>query len=191
MHTPTPVPSLVQMAEASGWYLDGVDRADPYQAETGALRALGEIDRNNPELARVISGWAWIFDDDMHVDETTVIEYIAELDEKAPGFVPSMVELPWISDGIERWEASAASDLTVTALFYDVDFAVELATTPWVVDGVTLLEALLGIGTLGDFAGQRVLSFFSVQDGTSGERDIPASPGPCAADDGPDRLSAK
>lgn len=164
------------MAEASGWYRDGVDRDDPYQAETGALRALGEIDRNSPELVRVLSGWAWIFDDDMHVEETLVIEYIADLAGNAPGFVPSMVELPWISDGIEYWEASAASDLYGTALFYDLDFAVELATTPWVVDGVTFPEVLFGTSTLSGFAGQSVQSFINVQDGTSGERDVPASP---------------
>ncbi len=175
-HTPTPVPSLVEMAEASGWYLDGVDHDDPYQAETGALRALGQMDRNNPELVKVVSGWAWVFDDEMHIDETLVIEYIADLAEKAPTFVPSMVRLPWIVDGIERWESSAASDLYGTARFYDVDFAVELATAPWVVDGVTLHEVLFGTGTLGGFAGQRVVHFFDVQDGTSGERAVPASP---------------
>ena len=172
----TPVPSLVELATASDWYRDGLDHADIYRAEPRALRALEEIDRNNPELARVMSRWAWIFDKDMHVRETSVVEYIAGLDEKVPEFVPRIVELPWISDGIDRWEASAVGELYFTAIHYDLDFAVELATAPWVVDGVTLLEGLFGIGSLSTMSGEHEHGFFDVRDGTSEDRDIPASP---------------
>ena len=51
----TPVPSLVELATASDWYRDGLDHADIYRAEPRALRALERIDRNNPELAGVMS----------------------------------------------------------------------------------------------------------------------------------------
>ena len=143
-----PARSLVELAQASAWYRDGVDYADKYQAEPGALRALATIDRNNPQLAGVISSWAWLFDDDVHVDEAAVIEYIAALDEKVPKFAPYMVGLPWIADGVDRWESAAASGLYVTAMFYDLDFAIELATAPWVVDGIVLLEVLFGTDPL-------------------------------------------
>ncbi len=160
-----PTPSLVEIATASDWYRDGLDHASPYRAEPRALRVLEQIDRNNPELARLMSRWAWLFDEDMRPRETDVVEYIAALDEKVPEFVPRIVGLPWIQDGIDRWESSAASDLYTTAIHYDPDFAVELATAPWVVDGVTLLEGLFGIGPLSSMSGEHERDFFDVRDG--------------------------
>ena len=160
-----PTPSLVALIKASNWYLDGLDRADIYRAEPRALRALQKIDRNNPELARVMSRWAWLFDEDMHVGEASVIEYIAALDEEVPEFVPRIIELTWIADGVDRWESSAASDLYETAIHSDLSFAVELATVPWVVDGVTLLEVLFGIDPLFRMSSEREHSFSNVRDG--------------------------
>ena len=101
----------------------------------------------------------------MHVRETSVVEYIAKLDEKVPEFVPRIVGLPWIHDGIDRWESSAASELYFTAIHYDRDFAVELATVPWVVDGVTFLEALFGLGPLSRMSGEHEHGFSDVRDG--------------------------
>lgn len=174
--TPTPALSLLGMAKTSGWYRDGVDHADPYQAEPVALWGLERIDRNNRDIAGVMSGWAWIFDDDMQVGESSAIDSIAALTEKAPSVAAAMVELPWIADGIDRWETHAASDLYATAAFYDPDFALDLATAPWVVDGVAFLEAFFGIRALSAFAGERVHTFLHSQDGTSEDRALPASP---------------
>ena len=175
--TNTPVPSLVELATASGWYRDGLDHADIYRAEPRALRALEEIDSNNPELAKVMSRWAWIFDEDMNPYEVSILEYIADLDEKVPEFVPRIVELPWISDGIDRWESSAVSDLYGTAIRYDLDFAVELATAPWVVDGVTFLEVLFGIGPLSTMSGEHEHGFSDVRDGSGWTTsDLPHGP---------------
>ncbi len=153
------------MATASDWYRDGLEHADIYRAEPRALRALEEIDSNNPELAKVMSRWTWIFDEDMNPYEVGVLEYIADLDEKVPEFVPRIVELPWISDGIDRWESGAVSDLYYTSIHYDLDFAVELATAPWVVDGVTFLEVLFGIGPLSKMSGEHEHGFSDVRDG--------------------------
>ena len=165
------------MATASDWYRDGLDHADIYRAEPGALRALEKIDRNNPELARVMSTWAWIFDEDMHVRETIVVEYIADLDEEAPKLVQLIIKFPWLHDGIKREETKALSDLYGLVILYGlVDFAVELAALPWVVDGVTILETYYGIGSLSGFAGEQVHGFSNLWDGTSGDRDVPASP---------------
>lgn len=160
-----PTPSLVEIAKASDWYLDGLDHASIYRAEPRALRALDEIDRNNPELAKLMSRWAWLFDEDMHPRETGVIEYIVALDKKIPEFVPRIVDLPWIQDGIDRWESRAASDLYTTAIHYDLDFAVDLATVPWVADGVTILEVLFGIGPLSKISGEQELGSLDVTDG--------------------------
>ena len=144
----TPLPSLIELAKASAWYQDGVDYADKYYVEPIALRALEKIDRSNLQLARMMSNWAWVFDEDMQGAEANVIEYIAELDEKVPEFVPYIADLPWIADGVNRWESSAASHLYGMAVYGDPDFAVELATAPWVMDGITLVEEYFGMNAL-------------------------------------------
>ncbi len=165
------------MAEASNWYRDGVDHDDAAYREPRALRALEDIDRDSPELAEVVSGWDWVFDEDLNLDEVAVIEYLADLTREGPALVQPMVELPWIADGIDDWEVRAAGHLWLMATHYDdVDFAVELATTPWVVDGVTFLEAFFGIEALIRIAGEEPGVTFNAQDGTSEERDLPAGP---------------
>ena len=149
----TPARSLVALAAGSPWYQDGLDHDHISFPEPRAVRAFEKIDRNNPQLARVMSRWAWMFDEDMRTNEVSVIEYIASLDEKFPWFVPYIVELPWVQDGLEDWETSAISDLYAIALGDDLDFALELATAPWVVDGVSALETYAGTSSLNDIAG--------------------------------------
>ena len=146
---PTDAPSpLVEQMIASDWYRDGLNGA--YEAAT--VRALKKIDENNPELASVMSRWAWIFDEDWIPREGALVTWLAAVDEKAPEFLPLLTNLPWIPDGVDRWEIGAAIDLAVMATQGDLDSAVELATAPWVVDGVTFLEALFGITYLSDMA---------------------------------------
>ena len=124
-----------------------------------------------------MSRWAWIFDEDMNADEVSVLEYIADLDEKVPEFVPQLVELPWIPDGIDTWEASAVSDLYTTAIAYDPGFAMDLAAAPWVVDGITYPEVIFGTGPLSAISGERVHSYSNVRDGSSGTLDdLPHGP---------------
>ena len=150
---PPPAPSLAELARASAWYRDGVGHTDSSGAESQALRALTSIDRNNPQLAEKLSTWAWIFDENMIEDESRVIDYIAQLDAAAPSFVPYLVKLPWIRDSVDLGEERAVSYLRWTALYRDLDFAVEVATAPWVVDGITLVEAHFGIQPLYDISG--------------------------------------
>ena len=169
----TPLPSLIELAKASAWYQDGVDNA----TEQSTLMLLERIAKNNnSQLARVMSGWDWIFDKDMSWIENYTISNIAELDEKAPEllpyiaqlgetapealtwiaelgetapeFVPYIIELPWIVDGIDLWEGFAVGDLNRNAIYGDPNFARELATAPWVTDGVSGIEAHFGIRSL-------------------------------------------
>ncbi len=64
----TSTPSLVELAKTSSWYRDGVVAPDANSAESNALLALQNIESSNPQLAREMSTWAWIFDDDMRSD---------------------------------------------------------------------------------------------------------------------------
>ena len=157
-----PTPSLIELVKASGWFRDGLDHADIYGTEPAAFRALEKIDRNNPQLAGVISRWAWILDEDMSGKEGSVIGTLAKLDEEVPEFLPHIVELPWIVDGVEYWESSAVYELAEIATFVDLDFAVELANASWVVDGVDLLEAR-GIRALSSLSGNPERAHSSVE----------------------------
>ena len=109
-------------------------------AEGEALRVLEKIDSSSPHLAEVMSGWDWLFDNDMSWHERHVAEYMALLDERLPAFLPPMIALPWIRDGIDESEAEAVEILYREALCYDLEFAIEQATAPWVVDGLSAAE---------------------------------------------------
>ncbi len=145
--TPTPAPvfgsSLAKRASVSAWYRDGLN-----DDESLAFTFLKQIDSYNSKLAKVLLGWAWIFDEDMRPDEASVISSIGSLDLVAAAFVPHLVALPWIADGIDRWEREAVEHLHYIAHRVDLDFATELATAPWVVDGLTLIESRYGISLM-------------------------------------------
>ena len=143
--TPEPdtVPSLAELAMASSWYRDGLDKR-----ESLAFTFLNQIDKFNPQAARTMAGWPWIFDGNMSEDEISVISSINSIVLHSPEFVPHIVELSWISDGIETWERSAIGALIYVATNKNLDFAIELATAPWVVDGLTFVESEYGIRQL-------------------------------------------
>ena len=140
--------SLAELASASAWYRDGLD-----EHESLAFTFLNQIDRFNPQAARTMSRWPWIFDEDMREDEYNVISTINSLVLNAPELVPHIVALSWIADGIERWERRAVSFLKFTVADKDLDFAIELATAPWVVDGLTIVESEYGIVQLKTLSG--------------------------------------
>ena len=172
-------PSLSELARAAGWYRDGVDYGmyGRRSAEGEVLRVLAKIDRNSPHLAEVMSGWDWLFDNDMSWHEQHVAEYMALLDERLPAFVPPMTALPWIRDGIDELEAEAVEVLYREALCYDLEFAIEQATAPWVLDGLSAAEQQVFLILRGTEQGSKhlipVLAQTSwVQDGlTIAERD--------------------
>ena len=142
--------TLSDLATAAPWYQDGLNHEHPSNPEPRAVSAFRNIDTSNPQLARKMSTWAWMFDEDMRTNEVSVIEYIASINDEIPWFVPYLVDLPWIQDGVTAWETSAASSIYSAAVRYDLDFALELATAPWVVDGVSVLEAYEGANNLSE-----------------------------------------
>ena len=146
-----PTPQLMELVMATNWYQDGIT-TDRYHTEPGALRALQEIANNDTELARTILGWTWIFDEQLVAQETLVLEYLSEIDELAPELVQLIASLPWLTDNIDDWEATAAIRLYELVRAGHLDFAVELAEAPWVTDGVTLMEVLFGINSLMEIA---------------------------------------
>ena len=157
----TPGRSLSNLARAAPWYRDGLNHDHPSFPEPRAVRAFTRIDNSNPELARQMSKWAWMFDEDMRTNEVSVIEYIAGINEKFPWFVPYIADLPWIQDGVTAWETRTASNIYQAAVHYDLDFALELATAPWVVDGVSVLEAYEGTTNLSEMAGNSQMAHAS------------------------------
>ena len=134
-----PAPSLIALARGAGWYRDGVayGKRSP---EGEVLTVLEKIDRDSPHIARAAAHWQWLFDEDMERDEWHVIEYIARLDDYVPVYVPRLLALPWVHDGVDRMEAEMVSLLYREALCYGLDFAVQLATAPWVLDGIDAEE---------------------------------------------------
>ena len=145
------IPELRDLMRVSPWYLDGIDE-DIYRTESRVVRELQEINNTNPELAAVMSRWAWIFDDPLVVDELIAIEAMSLIDQMAPEVAQHLINLPWIWDGIDNWESAALNDLYSLSADNNIDFAFELATASWVVDGVTFHEALFGIDSLARIA---------------------------------------
>ena len=146
-----PIPQLMELVMATSWYQDGIDE-DIYHAEPNALRALHEIDNNNPKLAETLLGWPWIFDEILVDDETAVLVYLRRIDEKAPEVAQLVAHLPWLADNIVRWEPSAVDTFSYLVQWNQTDFAAELAKEPWVTDGVTFLEVLFGMRSLSAIA---------------------------------------
>ncbi len=159
--TPETATSLAELAKASAWYRDGLDHAHPSFPEPRAVGALQDIDRNNPQFARVMSGWAWIFDGEMSLPEVHVIEYIADLGKKWPEFAAKLVAFPWIQDGVDLWESEAAGTLYSVASAGNRDFAEELATAPWISDGVNVVEVVLGMSSLDAMSGHQQIAHSS------------------------------
>lgn len=165
--------SLSQLARTSPWYLDGVDNSSPSYTESRMLNALGRIDRSSSELARVMTGWAWIFDERTYPREAGVLEYLAGMSEKLPEMVPLLKELAWLADGIDSWESTATSRIYEMATRHDRDLAAELATAPWIVDGIDFRDIVFGADVLNIMAdhiqfphsspelARQVLSFYS------------------------------
>ncbi len=147
-------PPLMELVEATSWYRDGITdfTADPSYTEWRALEALQRIDNNNSELAKTILAWSWIFDEQLVINETSILEYMRFLDENAPELARLLLRFPWLADNIDRWETSAVGRLYELVYWNQPDFAMELAASPWVTDGVTFLEVLFGINTLKDIA---------------------------------------
>ena len=132
-------PSLIRLARAAGWYREGV--AYGIRSPEGeVLAVLEKIDSDSPHIARAISSWDWLFDEDMLRHEWHVIEFIARLDDYVPAYVPRLLGLSWIRDGVDELEASAVRFLYREALCYGLDFAVQLATAPWILDGIAIAE---------------------------------------------------
>ena len=156
-----PAPSLVALARAAGWYRDGV--AYGIRSPEGeVLTVLEKIDSNSPHIARVASNWEWLFDEDMLWQEWHVIEFIARLDDYVPVYVPRLLALPWIHDGVDEFEAEAVRFLYREALCYGLDFAVQLATAPWVLDGIDAAEfdALATVRNLSEGAHRIIPALF-------------------------------
>ena len=142
-----PIPELRDLMRVSPWYQDGIDE-DMYRTESRVVRELQELNNTNPELAAVMSRWAWIFDDPLVVDELIAIEAMSLIDQMAPEVAQHLINLPWIWDGIDNWESAALNDLYSLSADNNIDFAFELATAPWIVDGVTFVEGHFGIDSL-------------------------------------------
>ncbi len=138
-----PAPSLVELARASTWYLQGVEEV----SESRAIKALDEIDGSNPELAKVMSLWPWIFDEDMVQAESLLVELILELSNEDNKLLWNVARLPWLSDGFTRWEESIVLDLWFLYKFKDQETASVLWSLPWIVDGIIDREAD-GISTI-------------------------------------------
>ena len=141
-------PQLMDLVMATSWHQDGIVEEDIYYTEPRAFRALQEIADTHPELAETLLGWPWIFDDQLVIEEASVLEYMLDIDEQSPELTQIIVKLPWLADNIGDWEATAMSRLSELALAGQLDFAMELASTPWVTDGVTSQETQFGIGSL-------------------------------------------
>ena len=147
--TPVPRLSLLDLAQSSAWYQASLEGAGTSIRAARALILLQKIDEHHPELAKVVAGWTWFFDEDLVAREVNVIEYLAALDEEAPRLADLVVKFPWIADGILKEEASAVGYLYELALHQGMaDLAVELTTLPWILDGVTVAEAEYGLGAL-------------------------------------------
>ena len=136
---------------ATSWYQDGIT-SDRYHTEPGALRALQQIASNDTELANKIMDWSWIFDEQLVIGETLVLEYLSGMDEQAPELMRLTVSFPWLADSIDEWEATALSRLYELVVHGHVDYAEYLAAAPWVTDGVTLMEVLFAINSLAQIA---------------------------------------
>ena len=159
-----PAPSLVDLLESTSWYQDGIDEDPIYLTEWRADRVLRRIFDNSPELADRVSRWAWVFDEPLIEGEVSVLEYLSDLDGQEPDAVQPIIDLPWLTDGVDRWESSAISALWGLAMDGNLGYAA-LAEAPWVVDGVTPLEVVLGIRSLSAISGQHEHGFFDVRDG--------------------------
>ena len=169
--SPAPARSLRDLTLASPWVQDGINHKDPYQVESLAHRALLTIHRSKPQLAEVMSGWAWIFDEDMNHSEAYALYSLSTLDGEFSAFAGHLTSLPWIQDNIDLGEMRAVFSLCGLAAGGNQQFALELASLPWVVDGVTYLEASQGIAAMNTNIGppqrqrysvpeaQRVLSY--------------------------------
>ena len=133
-------PSLVELAMASSWYKNALDAADPQAFSPGPFRALEEIDRNNPEMAKFMTLWPWVFDADMLTNEREFVERIANLGLEAREFARQLVGLSWLADGFTEWE-QAAIDKLLDISWNDIESAGLILRFPWVADGITYDEA--------------------------------------------------
>ena len=115
-------------------------------------RENAETMKPNSELAKTILGWSWIFDEQLVINEASILEYVRFIDENAPELARLVVRFPWLADNVDRWETSAVSDLYALVKWNQPDFAMELAASPWVTDGVTFLEVLFGMHPLKNIA---------------------------------------
>lgn len=138
-----PAPSLVELARASGWHRQGVEEG----YESRVIKALDEIDRRIPELAKIMSLWPWIFDEDMIAAESLLVELILDLADEDKELLWHIVEIPWLSDGFTEWEKFVVLDLWFLYNFKDQEAATVLWSLPWVVDDIIDREAG-GIGTI-------------------------------------------
>ena len=91
-------------------------------------------------MAEAMSHWDWLFDNEISRNEWHVVEFIALLVERLPAFVPPLIALPWIHDGVDKIEVDAVKLLYREAICYDLEFAIEQASAPWVVDGFSAAE---------------------------------------------------
>ena len=71
--------------------------------EQKALEALGELAGRDPALARTFAGLPWILDD-MTFRERLVIEAFVTLADAAPDSVASLLQPPWLGDGLTEME---------------------------------------------------------------------------------------
>lgn len=160
--SPAPARSLRDLTLASPWVQNGIGHNDPHGIESLAHRALLTIYRSNPQMAEVMSRWAWIFDEDLSRHEGFALYSLGSLGGEFSTFSRHLTTLPWIQDGIDLGEMRAVFSLCGLAAGGNQQFALELATLPWVVDGVTYLEASQGIAAMNTNIGPRQRQRYSI-----------------------------
>ena len=169
-----PLPHLAELARVSGWYTTAIRRAAAELERPRPIEALEEIDRRNPEIAKAMLFWPWIFDQRTLDYERDFIEHLADLGDEAPELLREIVALPWLAGRFNRWEESLVEDLRI---IYSVDpeSAALIWGLPWIRDGIVSRDSgitgnMREIVTEDHLLWQEVLNLGLLQEGPSVRR---------------------
>ena len=145
-------PDIRELVGVTEWIQDGLNWTDDYASELNVSEDLMQVHDSNPDLAKVISRWASLFDAELTALETYALGYVVGLSDEHPVLAQNLAGMPWLHDGIERWESSALGDFYRAAIHHNPEYALELSTAWWLLDGLTPTEAYKGLRPLTNLA---------------------------------------
>jgi len=97
----------------SAWFADGVNYDDPYRSGRSALRSIRDLSARDPTLRNIILSYPWITDD-LSDNESAALRRILRISELDLHFAIRLADIPWIRDGIARYEDWGLDSIVAT-----------------------------------------------------------------------------